>query len=62
MVQTCDTIIKYYLLLLTYLLSRVTVAQCFVYEVIRDLESTDHLSINPIRRIGLIHKRYLYSC
>ena len=29
----------------------------FVYKVIRDLESIDHLFINPIRRIGLIHKR-----
>ena len=28
----------------------------FVYKVIRDLESIDHLCINPIRRIGLIHK------
>ena len=29
---------------------------CFVDKVIRDLESIDHLCINPIRRIGLIHK------
>ena len=29
---------------------------CFVYKVIRDLESIDHLFINPIRRIGLINK------
>ena len=28
----------------------------FVNNVIRDLESIDHLCINPIRRIGLIHK------
>ena len=28
----------------------------FVYKVIRDLESIDHLCINPIHRIGLIHK------
>ena len=28
----------------------------FVYKVIKDLESIDHLCINPIRRIGLIHK------
>ena len=41
----------------------------FVYKVIRDLESKDHLCIkkdhlciNPIRRIGLIHKRSLDSC
>ena len=36
--------------------SRVTVTSCFVYKVIRDLESIDHLCINPILRIGLIHK------
>ena len=35
---------------------RVTVTLCFVYKVIRDLESIDHLCINPIYRIGLIHK------
>ena len=29
---------------------------CFVYNVISDSESIDHLCINPIRRIGLIHK------
>ena len=29
---------------------------CFVYKVIRDLESIEHLYINPIHRIGLIHK------
>ena len=29
---------------------------CFVLKVIRDLESIDYLCINPIRRIGLIHK------
>ena len=34
---------------------RVTVTSYFVYKVIRDLESVDHLCINPIRRIGLIH-------
>ena len=37
------------------------------YIVIRYLESVDHLCINPIRRIGLIHKwsidsRYLKWC
>ena len=45
-----------------YLLScqpRVTVTSCFVYTVIRHLESIDHLFINPIRRIGLIHKQSL---
>ena len=30
---------------------------CFAYKVIRNLESIDHLCINPILRIGLIHKR-----
>ena len=35
---------------------RVKVTSCFVYKVIRDLESTDHVCINPIHRIGLIHK------
>ena len=29
---------------------------CFVYKVFRDLESMDHVCINPICRIGLIHK------
>ena len=28
----------------------------FVYTVFRDLESINHLCINPIRRIGLKHK------
>ena len=35
---------------------RVTVTSCYVYTVIRDLQSIYHLCINPIRRIGLIHK------
>ena len=35
---------------------RVTVTSCFVYKVKRDLESIYHLCINPIHRIGLIHK------
>ena len=35
---------------------RVTVTSYFVYKVIRDLYSIDHLCINPIRRIGLLHK------
>ena len=34
---------------------RVTVTSCSVNKVIRDLESIDHLCINPIRMIGLIH-------
>ena len=33
----------------------------FFYKVIRDLESINHFFINLIRRIGLIHKRYLDS-
>ena len=33
----------------------------FVYKAIRDLKSIDHLFINPIRRIGLVHKRSLDS-
>ena len=28
---------------------------CFVFKVIRDLESIDHLYIDPIHRIGFIH-------
>ena len=36
--------------------SRVTVTSCFVYKVIMDLYSIDHLCINTIHRIGLIHK------
>ena len=32
------------------------VTSCFVYKVIRKLNSIEHLYINPIRRIGLIHK------
>ena len=35
---------------------RVTVTSCFVYKVIRNLELIDHRCINPIHRIGLIHK------
>ena len=34
----------------------VTVMSCFAYKVIRYLESIDHLCINPILWIGLIHK------
>ena len=33
----------------------------FVYKVIRDLESIDHLCINPIHRIGLLHKWFIDS-
>ena len=40
----------------TVLPARVTVTSCIVYKVIRDLESIYHVCINPIRRIGLIHK------
>ena len=28
----------------------------FVYKVFRDLESKNHLCINPIHRLGLMHK------
>ena len=42
--------------LLMFCQPRVTVTSCFVYIVIRDLESIDHLCINPIHRIGLVHK------
>ena len=34
----------------------VIVPSCFVYKVITALELIDHLCINPIPRIGLIHK------
>ena len=49
------------LLIVVALLSTVLPAKSdsdvlFVYEVIRDLESIDHLCINPIHRIGLIHR------
>ena len=33
----------------------------FCFKAIRDLESIDHLFINPIHRIGLIHKCSLDS-
>ena len=33
-----------------------TVPSCVAYKVIRGLESIDHLRINPIHKIGLIHK------
>ena len=35
---------------------RMRVMSCFVYKVIWDLESIDHLCINPIPRIGLMHR------
>ena len=38
-----------------------TVTSCFVYKVIRHLESIDHLCINPIHRIGLMHKKSIDS-
>ena len=47
--------VKYSVAFLLSCQPRVTVTSCFVYKVIRDLESVDHLCINPIRRIGLIH-------
>ena len=40
---------------------RVSVTSYFVYKAIRDLESTDHLFINPIHRKGLINKRSFNS-
>ena len=36
--------------------TKVTVTSCFVNKVIMDLELIDHLCINPICRIRLIHK------
>ena len=33
----------------------------FVYKFIRDLKSIDYMCINPILRIGLIHKRSIDS-
>ena len=50
---TLTVLCKYHLLSCQ---PRVTVMTYFVYKAIRDLESIDHLCINPIRRIGLIHK------
>ena len=41
---------------------RMTVTSHFVYKVIRDLESIDHLFINPIHRIGLIYTSDLSIC
>ena len=57
--DVCLSLFSYTILFMICLLScqpRVTVMSCFVYKVIRDLESIDHLCINPIHRIGLIHK------
>ena len=34
---------------------RVTVTSCFVYKITRNLDSIDHLCIDPILGIGLIH-------
>ena len=45
---------KQYLNMVTY--SRVSATLGFVYKVITDLESIDHLCINPIRWIGLIRR------
>ena len=41
---------------------RVKVTPRFVNNVIRDLDSIYHLCINPIRRIGLIHKWSIDLC
>ena len=50
-----------YCLYLYYILScqlgvTVTVTLCFVFKVIRDLKSICHSCIDPIHRIGLMHK------
>ena len=34
---------------------------CFVYKVIREFKSIDHLCFNPIHRIGSIHKQSINS-
>ena len=39
---------------------RVTVTSCYVYKVIRDLESIDHLCINPIRA-NRINRQMIYG-
>ena len=52
---------KYECQLLLSCQPRVTVMSCFVYKVIRDLELINHLCINPIHRIGLIHKWFIDS-
>ena len=49
------TVIRYLQTLLSCQ-PRVTVTSCFAYKVIRDLLSMAHLCINPILRMGLIHK------
>ena len=54
----CNYMIKYdtkYLRGVQWL-TVLTVTSCFVYKVIRDIESIDHLCINPILRIGLIQE------
>ena len=43
-------------IILSYCPASVTVMSWLVFKVIRDLESIDPLCINPIHRIGLIHK------
>ena len=40
---------------------RVTVMSCFVYKVIRDLESIDHLCINPIHLQDRINTQVIYQ-
>ena len=42
--------------IITVLPAKSDLTSCFVYKVIRDLESIDHLCINPILQIGLKHK------
>ena len=66
-VQGVEKMVEYiYVVYNTYSLSmkivllscqpRVTVTSCFVYKVISDFYLIDHLCINPIHRIGSIHK------
>ena len=60
----CKNINKTFIAYSMHILScqaRVTVTSCFVYKVIRNLESIFHLCINPICRIGLILKWYIDS-
>ena len=43
----------------TVLLAKSDSDAMFVYKAIRDLELINHKCINPIMRIGLLHKRYI---
>ena len=46
----------YYILSCQPGVAGVAVTSCAVYKVIRDLESIEHLCIDPIHRIELIHR------